>query len=117
MSTRSTSVVSSASNAATSIMDTITTTTTVITQSVDAVGALASTAHRYARDLDQDHADRSKVHRATYRAKMIEKMSFEIAQRRENIAKQLNSNPQLLDEFNSVKSELASLFTEDQPKG
>lgn len=105
-------VLRSASKATISVFDTLSQVAHAATQAVDALAIGANVLHRTMRDFDADHADRSALHRKTYRSQLLEDTAAEIAKRQLKIIADLAADPEFEKVYEETLDELEAVFAD-----
>lgn len=114
-----TTVINSFSHAATSLFGgiaSITSATAVaITDTVEGASTGATTFKRLMLDMDTDHADRSVIHRATYRSRLIIETAISNSNLKLDTDRLLAKDPELHNIFNDQLKELSAIFAPKAP--
>ena len=105
-----TNVRTSATTAVANVFDAIGTTATAATKLVTGVATGADTFERMMLDMDQSHADRSVLHRSTYRENLLVEQGIANAKLKLETKRILGQDPELLTNFNEQYAKLEALF-------
>lgn len=105
-----TTVLNSASAATSNVFEAIGTTATAATKLITGLAVSANTFERMMLDMDQAHADRSVLHRSTYRENLLVEQGIANAKLKLETKRVLAQDPELLATFNDQYAKLEALF-------
>ena len=109
-----TNVFSAAADATSAVFNAVGDSATAITKGITGISVAGTTFERFMLDMDQDHADRSAIHRSSYRASLIQDTAMSMAKEQEELQQELSRNPHFKNLFAENYETLNALF--DAPK-